>query len=171
MIWTLRFLLITSIFFSFTLQSQNLMDDWAEKWQHSSEYMIEIAELMPENQFTYKPTEVQMSFSDQLLHLSGNMVSLSRRFLNADSIDPPLPDSFTSKKEAIEELRRVFAHTAFQLRQIDASTLDDSTDFWAGPVPRSRIIWLITDHMAHHRGQLIVYLRLRGIEPPDYRGW
>jgi hypothetical protein len=29
----------------------------------------------------------------------------------------------------------------------------------------------LTLHQTHHRGQLVVYLRLKGIKPPQYRGW
>lgn len=27
------------------------------------------------------------------------------------------------------------------------------------------------NHLAHHRGQMIIYLRLQGIKPPAYTGW
>jgi len=30
---------------------------------------------------------------------------------------------------------------------------------------------LLNDHQTHHRGQLVVYLRLNGIKPPAYIGW
>jgi uncharacterized damage-inducible protein DinB len=29
-------------------------------------------------------------------------------------------------------------------------------------------LWAYFTHTAHHRGQLEVYLRLKGIKPPDY---
>jgi uncharacterized damage-inducible protein DinB len=30
---------------------------------------------------------------------------------------------------------------------------------------------LMHDHHTHHRGQIIVYLRLNGLKPPKYVGW
>ncbi|OYY03206.1 MAG: DinB family protein, partial [Sphingobacteriia bacterium 35-40-5] len=30
---------------------------------------------------------------------------------------------------------------------------------------------LIQDHQTHHRAQLIVYLRLNMLNPPNYTGW
>lgn len=41
----------------------------------------------------------------------------------------------------------------------------------AGPLTRRQILILMHDHQAHHIGQLIVYLRLKGIKPPGYVGW
>jgi uncharacterized damage-inducible protein DinB len=34
-----------------------------------------------------------------------------------------------------------------------------------------QILNLLNDHQTHHRAQLIVYLRINGIKPPDYVGW
>ena len=34
----------------------------------------------------------------------------------------------------------------------------------------SAAIWWAFTHTAHHRGQAVVYLRLKGITPPDYPG-
>jgi uncharacterized damage-inducible protein DinB len=34
-----------------------------------------------------------------------------------------------------------------------------------------QIINLINDHQTHHRAQLLVYLRLKGVKPPEYVGW
>jgi uncharacterized damage-inducible protein DinB len=31
------------------------------------------------------------------------------------------------------------------------------------------VLMLAWDHTTHHRGQLIVYLRLKGIKPTDYK--
>jgi uncharacterized damage-inducible protein DinB len=42
---------------------------------------------------------------------------------------------------------------------------------WYGSSTKNRILNLMDNHLAHHRGQMIVYLRLKGIEPPSYVGW
>lgn len=44
-------------------------------------------------------------------------------------------------------------------------------DFFAGPKSKLQILYLLQDHMSHHRGQPIVYLNLQGKEPPPYVGW
>ena len=47
-----------------------------EKWNNSKEYLIEMAESMPESMYNYKPTDAVMNFKEQLLHISENMLSL-----------------------------------------------------------------------------------------------
>jgi uncharacterized damage-inducible protein DinB len=48
----------------------------------------------------------------------------------------------------------------------------EKLDAQAGPENRRMTgfewLWAYFTHTAHHRGQLEVYLRLKGIKPPDY---
>ncbi|MFA9454721.1 MAG: DinB family protein [Candidatus Aminicenantaceae bacterium] len=32
-----------------------------------------------------------------------------------------------------------------------------------------KLVLFCVDHITHHRGQTVVYLRLNGIKPPQYR--
>ena len=50
------------------------------KWENSKNYLLEIAEAMPEANYNFKPTERQMSFKEQLLHIRQNMVWLSESY-------------------------------------------------------------------------------------------
>ena len=52
-----------------------------------------------------------------------------------------------------------------------AAQLEEKVEFFAGPMNKRQILTLLNDHQTHHCGQLIVYLRLKGVKPPDYRGW
>ena len=46
-----------------------------------------------------------------------------------------------------------------------------TVEFFAGEKSKLQILNLLQDHVTHHRGQLIVYLNLKKIEPPSYVGW
>ena len=50
------------------------------KKDNSKNYLLEIAEAMPEANYNFKPTERQMSFKEQLLHIRQNMVWLSETY-------------------------------------------------------------------------------------------
>jgi len=49
--------------------------------------------------------------------------------------------------------------------------LEKEVQFWGGENTAHGILILTDAHVAHHRGQLTVYLRLKGVEPPRYVGW
>ena len=42
--------------------------------------------------------------------------------------------------------------------------------FFDEPIPKRELCYRLLDHAAHHRSQALVYLRLKGIVPPEYPG-
>jgi len=154
------------------LHAQNdVISAFLLKWENSKNYLIEMAELMPEEKYNYKPTEREMSFQEQLIHIRGNMVWLSstyfvnENYIKSEKIDPK------SKAEIIEELTIAFDNASEIIKNVPLDDLTTEVDFFAGPKSKLQILNLMQDHVTHHRGQLIVYLNLNEIKPPKYSGW
>lgn len=166
---------ILTLFFMMTLNQLNAQNDGISafllKWENSKNYLIEMAELMPEENYNYKPTEREMSFQEQLLHIRKNMVWLSstyfvtENYVKSEKIDPK------SKAEIIEELTIAFDNASEIIKNVPLDDLTTEVDFFAGPKSKLQILNLMQDHVTHHRGQLIVYLNLNEIKPPKYSGW
>lgn len=154
-----------------TVAQDSFLADYKLKWKNASEYTLEFAKAMPEESYGYTPTEPEMTFREQLKHIAGNMVWLCSSYLGGSKthIDPT--QTGDSKKEIIDMLEKTFAYATLTIGQMTESKLDEKVNFPAGVMTKRRILMLMTDHVTHHRGQLVVYLRLKGIEPPDYRGW
>ena len=72
-------ILISMICSSSTAQN-TVLSSFLMKWNNSKNYLIEIAEAMPEENFNYKPTEREMSFKEQLIHIRSNMIWLSETY-------------------------------------------------------------------------------------------
>ncbi len=146
--------------------------DFLSKWSNARDYTIDFAEAMPAELYNFKPTKDQRSFHEQLTHMCGNMIWLSTAFLDgkglasADEEHPP-----TEKDELLVLLQETFDYVDETVRAFDYSTIDEEVDFFAGPMSKRKVFFLINDHLTHHRGQLAVYLRLNDITPPRYRGW
>lgn len=163
------------LFFIMTLNQLNAQNDVVSafllKWENSKNYLVEMAELMPEENFNYKPTEREMSFQEQLLHIRGNMVWLSEKYfvdlnyVKSEKIDPK------TKTEIIEALTVAFDNVTNIIKNVPLENLTTEVDFFAGPKSKLQILNLLQDHVTHHRGQLIVYLNLNEITPPKYSGW
>ncbi|MBK9983978.1 MAG: DinB family protein [Saprospiraceae bacterium] len=158
-------------FFVQTAQAQSFLADYKLKWKNAAEYTLEFAQAMPEDQYGYKPVPAEMSFREQLKHIAANMVWLSSSYLKGKhtSIDPTKTGD--SKKEIIELLNQAFNYAKQTVDGLQEKDLNEPVDFFAGMMSRRRILLLMTDHVTHHRGQLVVYLRLNDVVPPSYRGW
>jgi uncharacterized damage-inducible protein DinB len=72
------------------------------------------------------------------------------------------------KDSAVQFLRDSFEFC----NQAVASITPEKLGAMAGPDGRKMTafewLWAYFTHTAHHRGQAEVYLRLKGIKPPDY---
>ncbi|WP_298314561.1 DinB family protein [uncultured Aquimarina sp.] len=160
---------------SYPIMSQQVTPKSAflEKWTNSKEYLLEIAESMPENKYSYAPTEREMDFRNQLLHICGNMLWLSTTYFSEEIFDRKklsenAPDS---KIEVIKLLEKSFDLVYERVQNAKDESLKTEVDFFAGPKSKLQILNLLQDHVTHHRGQLIVYLNLNEIKPPKYVGW
>lgn len=155
------------------LSSQNYLDEIKIKWENAHKYMMELASAVPDSLFDFHPTEESMTLQQQLIHMGNNMVWLAGNQLGYAETDPPeIQSESPTPRETRSYLDLAFEFALQALERESQTTLDKiSEDFFAGPKTHRQIINLMNDHVAHHRGQIIVYLRLNGIRPPRYVGW
>lgn len=163
----LIFVIITMNTSNLTAQN-NVLTAFLLKWENSKNYLVELAEAMPEDLYNYKPTERQMSFQEQLIHIKGNMDWLSSTYFKGEKLEKT---AAKSKEEIINQLTASFDNVAEIIKNVPLEELSTEVEFFAGPKSKLQILNLLQDHVTHHRGQLIVYLNLNTIEPPKYRGW
>lgn len=142
-----------------------------EKWENSKNYLVAIAEAMPEGRYDYRPTEKQMNFGEQLRHIKGNMDWLAADYFEVENASQEKKGQDLQKTELIDTLKESFDRIATKIKGVDPSTLAETVNFFAGEKTKLQILNLMQDHVTHHRGQLIIYLNLNEITPPKYVGW
>lgn len=156
---------------SYGFAQQAFIDDFLKKWQNAKDYTIEFAEAMPADHYAFRPMEEEMTFGRQLVHICGNMIWLSSTYLGTEPFPGDTDHPSEAKEDVIRLLHESFDYTADAVRKFNVRELDQVVQFFAGPITKRRVFFLLADHVTHHRGQLVVYLRLQGIVPPPYRGW
>ncbi len=151
--------------------NDSLLTQMSRKWINAKTYANQMAELMPEEFYNFKPSMEEMSFGQQLLHIANNIVMLSSSYLS-------VPDKLNTKNvnpldkgAVIKTLNAAYDIALSAHRNVKPEQLDELVNFFAGPVTKRQIFLLMHDHQTHHIGQLIVYIRLKGIKPVDYVGW
>ena len=158
----------------FKLSAQNSSDSLLaqlnRKWTNAKVYALKMAELMNEEYYDFKPVPEEMSFKQQLLHIADNIEWLSSSYLFAQKKNK-IDTSVKSKAAVIKILSDAYDMGTEAYHNLSDKRLDEIVPFLAGPMTRRQILFLMHDHQTHHLGQLIVYLRLKGIKPPDYVGW
>lgn len=153
------------------LAQQAFLDEFQHKWKNAEAYTMESIELMPEADFDYKPTEGQRSFKDQIIHSCRNMIWLSSSYLGGDKEGIDLNQKDLSKAELLALVKTCFQRSGEAAGKLKPEDLEEKVSFFAGPMSKRQIMVLMNDHSTHHRAQMLVYLRLKGLTPPKYRGW
>ena len=147
------------------------MDAAILKLKHAKEYTIKMAQLMPAGKYDFKPSPEEMSFDQQLLHIAQPMQYLCKTYLNGKANTIQVPDSNLDKDATIKVLNSVYDYAIATLEDFKSEQLSDTVSFFIRPMNKLQILNLLNDHQTHHRAQLVVYLRINGIKPPDYIGW
>jgi uncharacterized damage-inducible protein DinB len=170
------YILVAISCYAFQLNAQSADTLFLEaaivKLQHAKVYTLAVAGLMPAEFYAFRPSPKEMTFGEQLLHLSANLGWLSSTYLMAEENPVRQADlKVTQKDSVIAVVNRAYGYAELVLRRFPSRELKDKVTFFAGPMNKLQIINLINDHQTHHRGQLLVYLRLKNITPPSYVGW
>jgi uncharacterized damage-inducible protein DinB len=172
-------LLLTSILlfpaFSSSLfaQEKEFVKEYLERLENSRKYLILVAETMPEDKYDFKATAESMSFAENLMHIGWAMDWHSQSLMGGRdardwNTDSELKVNDKSKKEMIAKIDETFQKTMNFLSDFSINSLDERLDYFGSDRTKRQIMLLLSDHITHHRAQMLVYLRLNGLLPPRY---
>jgi len=140
-------------------------------WLQAREHCLEVAEAMPEEKYGYRPTEVSMSFAEQMVHIGYTIELLTKRYVQGMEVKPNAPDaSKMGKEEIIDLLKKGFDYTTEVIYSIDQAQLDETCKMYhsGNTVSRAMAFFYVQDHMTNHRAKSNLYLRMNNIQPPAY---
>lgn len=164
------FLFITTPLLS---QEDKFISDYLERLENSRKYIILVAETMPEAHFSYKVTEGSMSFAQNLLHIGYALDWHSQSLLGGREArvwktDTEYKVADKSKEEMIAIVNKTFDEAIKVIEQFNPKDFDDTMDYFGLTRSKRQIFLLLADHITHHRGQMLVSMRLNGLVPPRY---
>jgi uncharacterized damage-inducible protein DinB len=151
------------------VQAQLNREEFLTKWENSKEYTLEIVDKMPEDKLDFRFDEESRTFKEQIVHLAGAIVSLGQGFLEGEEPGFETDIERTNKDELREFVANSFDYGRSIFENLSEEQMDERIDTFAGNITRRQMVGLISDHVTHHRGGAIAYLRANGIVPPQYR--
>jgi len=140
-------------------------------WIKAKEYTMEFAQAMSDDQYGFKPTKEVFSFADQLLHIAGSNYWF---FSALKGEKPPVPEEELksegkSKDDVLKILKESFALGDGYVDGLTDEVANEELAVGKNKIIKWKLVLFAVDHLSHHRGQMVVYLRLNGIKPPEYR--
>lgn len=154
-------------------QQDDFIVDYLERLENSRKYLILVAETMPENTYDFRASPEAKTFAENLMHIGYAMDWHSQSLLGGrEARDWKTDITFIvankSKKEMIAIVDNTFDETVTLIKQWDPAQFDDELDYFGLTRTKRQIFLLLADHITHHRGQMLIYLRLNGLIPPKY---
>ena len=158
------------------LAQSTIKDALVTHWKVTADFTIAVAKLMPAESYGFRPVPEELSFGQLMVQIAGANLSACA---NASGLArPQIPAKIAQavreekadvpKDDAVQFLADSFVFC----NQAVASMTPEELGAVVGPANRKMTafewLWAYFTHTAHHRGQAEVYLRLKGIKPPDY---
>ena len=172
-------LILTTILLCSTLtttvfaQQHDFIKDYLERLENSRNYLILVAETMPADKYNFKASPESLTFAENLMHIGfaidwHSQSLLGGREARVWSTDTIFKVADRSKEEMIARIDTTFEEAIQLIREFDPAQLDDELDYFGLSRTKRQIFLLLADHITHHRGQMLVYMRLNGLVPPRY---
>jgi len=146
--------------------AQDLKAIVAKHLTTSRDFTLKVAEQMPEADFGFKLTPPQMSFAEQLVHLSEEQAGLLSP-LTGVAPKPSRPASM-SKKDVVAFIRQSFDKSIATVSTLTPAQLSKTYSSGEGSMTGLELLMFILDHNTHHRASAEMYLRAKGITPANY---
>ncbi len=152
--------------------ANQLRQELVDAWNKSEKMTMTNVEQMPSEYFTFKYTQEAMTFSEQwrhcVIYTCGQLAG--RAGLENPYEDIKLPVQMT-KQSVIDELKNMYTFVRQSIEDMSAIKLLSDCEFAGETIPIWRLFYAMENHIIHHRGQCVVYLRLNGVIPKGYYGW
>jgi uncharacterized damage-inducible protein DinB len=137
-------------------------------WRNVRALTLNVLERFPDDQMPFRPAVRVRSVAEQFDHILAVELYF-RKSLSENTWGPvPTPGlGISNKGELREKLTREHEETSRMLHMLPKSVFEGFHQTKFGRLTGEGAIYVCIDEEIHHRGNLYIYLRLLGIEPPQ----
>ena len=140
-------------------------------FNRSEDYTLKILEAMPEDLYQHKAAPDVFPFVTQMTHGLDFATGQIGRVLGQKPSFQAENWQGLSKEETRTRISQRYDWLREAAQQATTEQLYASTTWQGMELPTWRMFYVAENHLIHHRGQAVIYLRQQGITPPGYTGW
>jgi len=135
-------------------------------WMAAHSYIVRSAEQMSEADFGFRPVATVRSFAQIVAHVADDETGWCAQILGEPLKQTQYEKTLTTKADVVKAIRDAGAYCekAYTMTDAQAAAL---TTIWGGQQPK---IKGLVDNAAHdweHYGNIVTYLRIKGMVPPS----
>ena len=129
--------------------------------------LLRSAEKMPEENYSFKPTDSVRSFGQIIGHVADAQYYFCSTAIGEKGPDLKIEQTKTSKADLTAALKDAFAYCNKAYDSMtDATGAEIVTLFGKERVPKLGVLTINNMHNMEHYGNLVTYMRLKNVVPP-----
>ena len=128
--------------------------------------VLRAAETMPEENYTFQPTDAVRSFGQILGHIADAQYAFCSQVRREKNPAPGIEKTKTSKAELIAALREAFAYCNQAYDGLTDASAAETVKMMGRDTPRLGVMNVNQVHTIEHYGNLVTYLRMKTLVPP-----
>lgn len=143
----------------------------ADQWKRAKDYTKEYLDAMPEAGINFKPTPEVRSFAEQMLHIANAnylfAATASGKTNPNQGKDLEKADDLKTKAALTKAVMDSYDFVISSLEGADQAKMTEKVSIFKMEMDRGTAYEKAFEHQTHHRGQTTIYLRLKGVKPPQ----
>jgi uncharacterized damage-inducible protein DinB len=147
--------------------------DLLADWQRNRTTVLAYIDAMPDSATDFRPTPGVRTFAGQFDHIVSTNLDVAAMALRGLKAAPALGDSaqYLHNKAALRKYAAAtYDYFLNALQQASPTQLKRPVAMYGQPPqPAARLVQLSLEHSVWTLGQVVPYLRLNGVTPPEYK--
>ena len=148
-------------------QSASVAGDVKLTYQQVKGYILKAADLMSEENYSFKPTPEVRSFGQLLGHIADAQYAFCASAMGAAPEPRGIEKSKTSKADLTAALKEAFAYCDGAYEKMTDANASETVKLFGRDRTRAGALAFNNAHDYEHYGNIVTYMRLKGMVPPS----
>jgi uncharacterized damage-inducible protein DinB len=135
-------------------------------YERTKGILLRSAEKMPEENYGFKPVDSVRTYGQIIGHLADAQYLFCSTASGEKNPDPKIEKTKTSKADLVAALKDGFAYCDKVYDSMTDAASTQMVKFFGNDVPKFAVLSINMGHNMEHYGNLVTYMRIKGIVPP-----
>src|SRR5262252_1329673 len=135
-------------------------------YERTKGILLRAAEKMPEENYSFKPADTVRTYGQIIGHLADAQYLFCSTASGEKNPDLKIESSKTSKADLIAALKDGFAYCDKVYASMTDAEATQTVKFFGNDASKFGLLSLNVGHNMEHYGNLVTYMRIKGIVPP-----
>ena len=131
--------------------------------------VLKSADKIPENLWSYQPTPEVRTVAQLFAHIADGQYEFCGP-AKGETVDKNIEKTAKTKTEIVAAVKEAFAYCDATLAKMTDAKAVETVTFFGRSITRIGILDFNTAHTMEHYGNLVTYMRMKGIVPPSSEG-